>query len=299
MHERNPTRGVAHSAVAGATGSAPSRSPAPPKVPRLDSALADVRGLVRPSDRARRYFGARDVFQRHVRYSIVLTVQLAVLAAAVLPAVAADQTVTACCSDSFTPATVTVTQGDTVTWKSYGGDHNVKFDDGSFEQPADPISSAWTVSRTFTNAGSFRYYCEEHGGPGGAGMSGTVNVQAASGPPSGSPPGTSPSPIPGTGPAPMNVSLRLSDYTPQRGQRTRFYGSVRPQHDGRLVHIQRRTRTGHYRTVARTRLRDAGSSRSTYSRRFRLYRDGIFRAVVRGDGDHATGKSRRRRVNVT
>jgi plastocyanin len=214
-------------------------------------------------------------------------------------ALAADQTVTATSSDAFTPASVTVNVGETVTWKNQGGDHNVKFDDGSFEQPANPNSSAWTVSRTFTYTGSFRYYCEAHGGPGGAGMSGTVTVQSASGPPSGTPPGMSPSPIPGTSPAPMNVSLRLSDYTPRRGQRIRFYGSVRPQHDGRLVHVQRRTRTGRYRTVARTRLRDAGTSRSTYSVRLRLYRDGTFRALVRGDGDHATGKSRRRRVNVS
>jgi plastocyanin len=109
---------------------------------------------------------------------------------AVMPALAADQTVTATSSNEFTPANVTVGQGEKVTWTNAGGDHNVKFDDGSFEQPADPSSSNWTVSRTFNTAGTFRYYCEAHGGPGGAGMSGTVTVQTP--PPSPPPPGPPP-----------------------------------------------------------------------------------------------------------
>jgi plastocyanin len=79
-------------------------------------------------------------------------------------------------SNVFTPATVTVNRGGTVTWNNAGGLHNVHFDDDSFIQPATPSSSAWTASRTFNTAGSFRYYCEVHGGPGGVGMSGTVVV---------------------------------------------------------------------------------------------------------------------------
>jgi hypothetical protein len=81
----------------------------------------------------------------------------------------------------FTPSTVTVFQGETVTWNNAGGTHNVKFDDGSFTQPASPSSAAWTVSRTFPTPGSYRYYCQVHGGPGGVGMSGIVNVTAATG----------------------------------------------------------------------------------------------------------------------
>jgi len=107
---------------------------------------------------------------------------------AAVPARAANQTVTATSND-FTPAAVTVLQGESVTWNNAGGEHNVHFDDNSFVAPSSPSSDAWSVPRTFTSPGTFRYYCEAHGGPNGSGMSGTVTVQA---------PGT----VPGPGPAP-------------------------------------------------------------------------------------------------
>ena len=94
------------------------------------------------------------------------------------------------------------------------------------------------------------------------------------------------------------VSLRLSDSTPRRGQRVRFSGRVCPEHDGSRVAIQRRGRTG-FRTIARTALRDVpGASCSSYGRGLRVFRDGTYRAVLRGHADHATGISRRRRANV-
>jgi hypothetical protein len=66
------------------------------------------------------------------------------------------------------------------------------------------------------------------------------------------------------------------------------------------VRIQRRTRTRRWRTVRRTTLRDIrGSTCSRYSRRFRVFRDRTYRAVVvTPDGDHANGVSRRRRIDV-
>ena len=96
-------------------------------------------------------------------------------------AVAADYPVSATNSDTFLPSTVTIVQGDTVTWTNEGGSHNVKFDDGSFTEPSSPQVPPWTVSRTFTTPGTFGYYCEAHGAPGGMGMSGTVVVQAPPG----------------------------------------------------------------------------------------------------------------------
>jgi plastocyanin len=204
-------------------------------------------------------------------------------------ALAADQTVTATSSNEFTPAGVTVNQGETVTWVNQGGDHNVRFDDGSFEQPSAPSGSAWTVARRFDTPGSFRYYCEAHGGPGGAGMSGTVTVQAAV---------TPPAPTPSPSPTAMSVTLRVDDPRPRRGQRVRFFGSVRPPHDGRIVRLQKRVGGGRYRAVGRARLRDAGDARSRYSRRLRIFRDGVYRARVPADADHLTGTSRRRRVDV-
>jgi plastocyanin len=73
----------------------------------------------------------------------------------------------------FTPATVTINVGDTVTWTNGGGFHNVRSDDGSF---GNSISSSWTLSHTYTTAGTFGFHCEAHGSP-GSGMFGTVTVQ--------------------------------------------------------------------------------------------------------------------------
>jgi plastocyanin len=91
------------------------------------------------------------------------------------PASAATVNVTAT-SNVFTPKDVAVNVGDTVNWTNGGGVHNVHFDDGSFDMPATPASPPWTVSNTFGTVGTYRYYCEVHGGPNGVGMSGTVAV---------------------------------------------------------------------------------------------------------------------------
>lgn len=82
---------------------------------------------------------------------------------------------------SFSPAVITVTVGDTVTWTRRQGFHNVAADDGSFrlgDANGNPSSTWSTVSHTFNTVGTFRYYCELHGSPGGGGMSGMVVVEA-------------------------------------------------------------------------------------------------------------------------
>jgi hypothetical protein len=97
----------------------------------------------------------------------------------------------------------------------------------------------------------------------------------------------------------VRVTLRLGDATPRVGQRVRFFGSAAPQHDGSVVRIQRRRATGSWKTVGLTLLRDAGDERSRYSRRLRIRRDGTYRArVIAVDGDHLSGISRRRSVDV-
>ena len=94
------------------------------------------------------------------------------------------------------------------------------------------------------------------------------------------------------------VSLRLSDYTPKRGQRVRFSGRVCPEHDGSALLIQRRFKTG-YRSVRKTTLRDIpGSTCSSYRRTFRVYRDGRYRAAIAKHGDHFTGVSGSRVANA-
>lgn len=94
----------------------------------------------------------------------------------------------------------------------------------------------------------------------------------------------------------IRMSLFVSDSTPRVGQRVRFRGRACPRHDGLLVRIQRRTRTGAYRTVRRTRLRSATRC-SLYRRTFRVYRDGRYR-VTSADADHARGFSRSRFLDV-
>jgi hypothetical protein len=96
----------------------------------------------------------------------------------------------------------------------------------------------------------------------------------------------------------IKVVLRLSDGSPQRGQIVTFSGTASPEHDGRLAYIQRRTRTGNWRTVRRTALKDAGSEFSRFSKRIRIRRDATYRAKVFHDSDHADGTSRRKQVNV-
>jgi hypothetical protein len=99
-------------------------------------------------------------------------------------------------------------------------------------------------------------------------------------------------------PVRFQVTLRLSDYTPARGQRVRFAGITAPAHDGATVYIQRRTATGGYRTVSRALLRHGIGSYSTYSARIRITSSGAFRARVLKDTLHATGTSRVKKERV-
>lgn len=96
----------------------------------------------------------------------------------------------------------------------------------------------------------------------------------------------------------LRVGIRLSDSTPRRGQRVRFFGTVSPKHNGRRVFVQRRRRDGRWVTIARARTRNTTGNRSRYSRRVRIYRTGAYRVRVRGHADHSTGTSRRRAIRV-
>lgn len=81
---------------------------------------------------------------------------------------------------SFSPEKVTINLGDTVRWGyplSGAGTapHNVTADDGSFA--SSDFGRGGSYRRTFDKAGTFRYHCTNHGGPGGEGMSGVVVVK--------------------------------------------------------------------------------------------------------------------------
>jgi plastocyanin len=79
----------------------------------------------------------------------------------------------------FSPKTITISVGDTVQWTWTGSSqHSVTADDGSFDSTIRTPPTA-PFMHQFNTAGTFVYYCQVHGGPGGVGMSGTVIVQAA------------------------------------------------------------------------------------------------------------------------
>jgi hypothetical protein len=95
------------------------------------------------------------------------------------------------------------------------------------------------------------------------------------------------------------ISLRLSDRTPEKGQRVRFFGRLCPEHDGMSVALQRRVAPNQWRTVKTTTLQDIpGETCSSYSTRRRVNRDSRFRVHWGGDADHVAGNSRSRRVDV-
>lgn len=110
-----------------------------------------------------------------------------------------------------------------------------------------------------------------------------------------SPPVTSPATLVRVRP---RVGINVSDTSPARGSLVTFKGSVTPAHDGRIVAIQKRSSSGGFITVSRTTLRDAGDLKSTYTRRLRVFRDGVYRVKVAGDADHITGFSRLRTLTV-
>lgn len=87
---------------------------------------------------------------------------------------------------TFSPATLNIAAGDTVTFSSDGtGFHNVASDagavttfrcangcDGAGGNGA-PSGAAWTATVTFATPGTIGYHCEVHQG---LGMVGTINV---------------------------------------------------------------------------------------------------------------------------
>jgi plastocyanin len=85
---------------------------------------------------------------------------------------AATAAVQATDANVFTPPTITVAEGGTVTWSFGGIGHNVVFQSAGSPTNVAVTSSA-TAARVFATAGSYPYACTLH-----AGMTGTVNVVA-------------------------------------------------------------------------------------------------------------------------
>lgn len=124
---------------------------------------------------------------KHLFHSLILGAA-AGLAGAALSAHAATATVLVGASGlSFTPAVTNINVGDTVTWSWVGSGHSSTSGptvSGS-GQPnglwdSGVVNSPHTFSFTFTNSGSYPYFCTPHAS---FGMTGAVNVAAAPVPP--------------------------------------------------------------------------------------------------------------------
>jgi plastocyanin len=85
---------------------------------------------------------------------------------------------------SFTPADITIYQGDAIRFENVGGPdnlHNVRADDDHFICSLNcttnhaPSTAAWQVTIAFNHVGTFGYYCEQHGNLSG-GMRGSITV---------------------------------------------------------------------------------------------------------------------------
>lgn len=74
---------------------------------------------------------------------------------------------------AFSPATITVSVGATVTWKNNDGyGHTATSDAGAWN--AGNIGAGASASHTFTTAGTYPYHCTYHAA---MGMKGTVIVK--------------------------------------------------------------------------------------------------------------------------
>jgi plastocyanin len=76
---------------------------------------------------------------------------------------------------TFSPQTLNIAAGDTVTFTNNGGFHNAVSDDGTTFNSGAASSAAWTYVATFPTPGTFGYHCTIHGAANN-GMFGTINV---------------------------------------------------------------------------------------------------------------------------
>jgi|HubBroStandDraft_3_1064219.scaffolds.fasta_scaffold12065_2 plastocyanin len=112
------------------------------------------------------------------------------IALAGLPAWGADHLVVTTASNGFSPATLTIAVGDTVTFRNdSGGFHDAAADDGSFRcangcdgdghgGDGSPSTAGWSATVAFNHAGTVSYHCETHGA---MGMVGSITVAVAGG----------------------------------------------------------------------------------------------------------------------
>ena len=104
-----------------------------------------------------------------------------VLAFAAASADATVYVVTANEDMTFTPADITIHQGDAIRFENAGGVHNVHADDNRFICSLNcttsnaPSDLPWSVVVRFDRLGTIGYFCDQHGNT-TSGMRGSVTV---------------------------------------------------------------------------------------------------------------------------
>ncbi len=76
----------------------------------------------------------------------------------------------------FDPAAIVVSAGTTVNWVWKDGTHSVKSNGAPAFTSSASFDTPQSYQITFSNPGTYYYYCLEHGAP-GSGMYGVVVVQ--------------------------------------------------------------------------------------------------------------------------
>jgi len=161
---------------------------------------------------------------RRVRRVLPFVILAGCLVVGVLPALAADGSVTIR-DFSFTPSRIAVKPGESVTWHGSGTtyNHNVHFD--GEPTPLGPPSTSFTATRDFPTQGEYRYFCDVHGS-----MTGTVFVNSTGtvpAPTATASPTTSPTASPTASPAPGATAPAVTPAPTVSGGATRTVTSFR------------------------------------------------------------------------
>ena len=112
---------------------------------------------------------------------IAKAVSAVVLMTACAAAQATVYVVTANPDMTFTPASITIYQGDAIRFENAGGVHNVHADDNRFicalncSTSNAPSDLPWSVVVRFNQLGTIGYFCDQHGNT-TSGMRGSVTV---------------------------------------------------------------------------------------------------------------------------
>lgn len=112
-------------------------------------------------------------------------------------------------NETFSPATLTIAPGGTVTWEISGATHNVTFTGPAPAGGNIPDTQPGnTVSRTFETAGTYSYACTRH-----SGMTGAVAVESG-GTPAPPPPQPPPPPAPAPPASATTVTTPNETFSP-------------------------------------------------------------------------------------